>query len=93
MNTCSLRKTVVSKLGGSVLVNADSCGQAALFIVRRLHRCAEERFVVVVSARKGMTDELEQLARGIYQLPEPAHVGPTLGNGRTTIRHAAHVAS
>src|ERR1700682_2837347 len=71
MDSCSLRKTVVIKLGGSVLVDAKSHGQAARFIVRRLHRCAEERFVVVVSAQKGLTDELEELARGITRNPNP----------------------
>jgi aspartate kinase len=71
MESCSSRKTVVIKLGGSVLVDADSYGQAARFIVRRLHRCAEERFVVVVSAQEGLTDELEALARGITKHPNP----------------------
>jgi len=71
MKSCSLRKTVVIKLGGSVLVDADSYGRAAQFIVRRLHRCAEERFVVVASAQEGLTDELETLARGIAKEPNP----------------------
>ncbi len=71
MKSCSLRKTVVIKLGGSVLADADSYGQASRFIVRRLHRCAEERFVVVVSAQEGLTDELESLARGITKEPNP----------------------
>jgi aspartate kinase len=69
MESCSLRKTVVIKLGGSVLVDADSYGQASRFIVSRLHRCAEERFVVVVSAQEGLTDELEALARRITRDP------------------------
>ncbi|HET8925249.1 MAG TPA: hypothetical protein VFN26_19865 [Candidatus Acidoferrum sp.] len=71
MDGGSLRKTVVSKLGGSVLVDADSYGQASRFIVRRLHRRPEERLVVVVSAQKGHTDELEELARGITNHPNP----------------------
>jgi len=71
MESCSLRTTVVIKLGGSVLVDADSYGRASRFIVRRLHRCAEERFVVVVSAQKGLTDELEELARRITRHPNP----------------------
>lgn len=69
MDSCSFRKTVVIKLGGSVLVGANSYGQASRFIVRRLHRCAEERFLVVVSAQNGLTDELERLARGIAVCP------------------------
>ena len=57
-----LRRVVVIKLGGSVLVDKESYREAARFLVRRLHRCSSERFVVVVSAEKGLTDELERLA-------------------------------
>jgi aspartate kinase len=57
------------KLGGSVLTDDDSYRNAARFLVRRLHKCSRERFVVVVSARKGATDELERLARGITNYP------------------------
>jgi len=39
--------------------------------VRRLHRWAEERFLIVVSAQNGTTDELERLARGISTNPNP----------------------
>src|ERR1700730_12827479 len=69
MDSCSFRKTVVIKLGGSVLVDADSYALASQFIVRRLDRCAEKRFVVVVSAQEGLTDELEELAREIAKHP------------------------
>src|SRR3984893_12212148 len=71
VGSCSLRKTVVIKLGGSVLVDADSYAEASRFIERRLHGCAEESFVVVVSAQEGLTDELEKLARGITKHPNP----------------------
>ncbi len=71
MKSCSLQKTVVIKLGGSVLVDAKSYGQVAQFVVCRLHRCTEERFVVVLSAQEGLTDELEELARGITKHPNP----------------------
>jgi aspartate kinase len=71
MDSCSFRKTVVIKLGGSVLVDANSYGQASRFIVRRLHRCVEDRLVVVVSAQEGLTDDLERLARGITNHPNP----------------------
>jgi aspartate kinase len=71
MESCSLRKTVVIKLGGSVLVDVKSYGQVSRFIQRRLHRCASERLVVVVSAQHGLTDELEALARGITMYPNP----------------------
>jgi aspartokinase len=56
MDSCSVRKTVVIRLGGSVHLGASSYRQASRFIVRRLHRCDEERFVVVVSAQEGLTD-------------------------------------
>jgi len=71
MNSCGARRIVVIKLGGSVLVDDESYHQAARLLVRRLHKCSEERFVVVVSARKGLTDELERLARGITDCPNP----------------------
>jgi aspartate kinase len=66
-----LRRVVVIKLGGSVLVDEESYRQAARFLVRRMHRCSGEHFVVVVSAQKGLTDELEELARGITGEPNP----------------------
>ena len=71
MESCSSRKTVVIKLGGSVLVDASSYKEVSRFIVGRLHLRAEERFLVVVSAQEGLTDELEQLARGITNHPNP----------------------
>ena len=71
MDGCQTRRVVVIKLGGSVLVDDESYRQAARFLVRRLHRCAEERVVVVVSAREGLTNELEELACGITRHPNP----------------------
>jgi aspartate kinase len=71
MDSCGPRRIVVIKLGGSVLLDDNSYRQAARFLVRRMHKCSEERFVVVVSARKGLTDELERLARGITSYPNP----------------------
>jgi aspartokinase len=71
MDGCRLRRVVVIKLGGSVLTDDESNRKAARFLVRRLHEGSEERFVVVVSARKGLTDELERLARGITGYPNP----------------------
>ena len=69
MDSCSTRKIVVIKLGGSVLTDENSYRDAARFLVRRLHKCSREQFLVVVSARKGVTDELERLARGITNYP------------------------
>jgi aspartate kinase len=62
----------VIKLGGSVLVDQAAYQEAARFLARRLHaHNVEERLVVVVSARKGMTDELERLARDTTLYPNP----------------------
>jgi aspartate kinase len=71
MEYCSDYKVVVIKLGGSILVSEDSYRQAAKFLVRRLHECSRERFVVVVSAQGGQTDELETLARSVTRYPNP----------------------
>jgi aspartate kinase len=71
MEYCSDYKVVVIKLGGSILVSEDSYQQAARFLVRRSHECSRERFVVVVSAQGGQTDELEKLARGVTPDPNP----------------------
>ncbi len=62
---------VVGKLGGSVLVDESSYGEAARFLVRRLQTRNEERLVVVVSAQKGVTDELERIARNTTLYPTP----------------------
>jgi aspartate kinase len=69
MSGCENSRIVVVKLGGSVLADEDSYRQAARFLVRRLHKCSAERFLVVVSARKGVTDELERVASGITSDP------------------------
>src|SRR6266849_10793388 len=69
MDGCRLGRVVVIKLGGSVLTDDESYRKAARFVVRRLHRCAEERFLIVVSAQNGTTDKLERLARGITANP------------------------
>jgi len=67
----SRQRIVVLKLGGSVLVDDASYQEAARFLARRLHMRNEERLVVVASARKGMTDELEQVARNTTLYPNP----------------------
>jgi aspartate kinase len=71
MDDCSHKKIVVIKLGGSVLVDDSSYQEAARFLVRRLQTRNEERLVVVVSARKGITDELERHARDTTLYPNP----------------------
>src|SRR5260370_8446640 len=74
MDGCRLGCVVVIKLGGSVLVDDEAYRQAARFLVSRLHECSEERFLTVVSAQNGLTDELEKLARGITRYPNPRTV-------------------
>jgi aspartate kinase len=64
-----LRNVAVIKLGGSVLSDEESYHRAARYLVRRLHKCSRDRFVVVVSAQKGLTNELERLALGITGYP------------------------
>jgi len=68
---CPRRKIVVIKLGGSVFLNDASYREAARFLIRRSHKCADEKFVVVVSALSGHTDGLERLARDITSSPNP----------------------
>ena len=71
MEQHSHRKIVVLKLGGSILIDDSSYEEAARFLVRRLQTRNEERLVVVVSARKGITDELERHARDTTLYPNP----------------------
>src|SRR5260370_30861686 len=65
----SRQRIVVLKLGGSVLVDESCYAEAARFLARRLQTRNEERLVVVVSARKGITDELERHARDTTLYP------------------------
>jgi aspartate kinase len=83
MDGRSSRRTVVIKLGGSVLVDANSYKEASRFIVRRLHLSADERFLVVVSAQEGLTDELDQIARGITRHPNPRTLDLLWSTGET----------
>ena len=67
---CSTNKRiVVIKVGGSVLEDTAAYEACAKFLVRRLRSCSEERFVVVVSAQQGITDELERLASDMVVSP------------------------
>jgi aspartate kinase len=65
------KRVVVIKLGGSVLVDDNSYRDAARFLARRLQTRNEERLVIVASARKGITDELERLAHDTTLYPSP----------------------
>jgi aspartate kinase len=64
-------QVVVVKLGGSVLADDNSYRGAAASLARRLESYAERQIVVVVSARKGVTDALERQARDTTAFPDP----------------------
>jgi aspartate kinase len=69
MNGSRARALAVVKIGGSVLPDGRAYAAIARFLVRRLHACPGERFVVVVSAQDGVTNSLEQAAREIQRAP------------------------
>lgn len=81
MEACGAPRIVVIKLGGSVFLNDESYRQAAGFLVRRLHKCANERLVVVVSALSGHTDGLERLATAIVSSPSRRALDLLLSTG------------
>ncbi len=60
---------VVVKFGGSVLTGAGAYRRAARFLRARLEAAPGERYVAVVSAQEGVTDELERAARDIVRAP------------------------
>jgi aspartate kinase len=60
----------VIKVGGSILTGTQSYRKAAAFVRNRLEVAPKERLVVVVSAQKGATDDLEQAARTIVPSPK-----------------------
>ncbi len=83
MHDSESRRVVVTKVGGSVLVGQQSYQRTANFLARRLSKCREERFVVVVSAQNGHTDELERLAGGVVGRPNPATLDLLWSTGET----------
>jgi aspartate kinase len=62
-------RIVVVKVGGSVLTGTKAFRRAALFLKHRCDLAPNEKFVVVVSARKRVTDRLEGQARRIVHTP------------------------
>jgi aspartokinase len=66
---CSEPNIVVVKLGGSVLTGVKAFRRAALFLKSRGEETPQDRYVVVVSAQKGLTDTLERRARNIVRTP------------------------
>ncbi len=63
---------VVIKLGGSVLTGPSAFQRAAGSIADLVRKRADERYVIVVSAELGQTDDLSKLARTIVRTPDPA---------------------
>lgn len=61
---------VVVKLGGSVLTGLPAFERCAEAVRRDLNAAPHERWVVVVSAEQGLTDQLESLARGLNPSPD-----------------------
>lgn len=64
------RRTVVWKIGGSVLTDRAAYPRAAAAVADALETDAETRLVVVVSAQQGVTDALEREARDVVGMPE-----------------------
>ena len=63
------RHITVVKIGGSILPNARAYQRAAIFLRSRLSAVPAERYVVVVSAQDGTTDELQREAQSIHGRP------------------------
>jgi len=63
-------KIVVLKMGGSVLTGSRAFRRAAMFLKRHSESVANERLVVVVSAQKLATDQLERQAQQIIGAPD-----------------------
>lgn len=63
-----MKRLLVVKLGGSVLADEQAVSEAARFISKV---AAQASVVVVVSALKGVTDELVRKARTLSDTPDP----------------------
>jgi aspartate kinase len=61
----------VLKIGGSVLRDDASFASVARYLSGRLEANPDERLVVIVSARYGLTDELLDAARSVAGEPDP----------------------
>jgi len=77
-----MNDVTVLKIGGSVLTGAEGYATAAAFVSARLQQTTD-RFVVVVSAEYGHTDELYQEATAIGATPDPALLDLLWSTGET----------
>ena len=82
MNKSEFSEIVVIKFGGSVLDDGQAIGQAAALITRILGKGVG--VVVVVSAMKGVTDNLLTLSRGVNPNMEASLVDELLSSGEKT---------
>src|ERR1700691_2509303 len=65
------RQITVVKIGGSILPNAKAYQRAAMFLRIKVSAAPTARFVVVVPAQDGTTDELQREAQSIHPEPSP----------------------
>jgi aspartate kinase len=72
MRSVEKSRTVVVKLGGSVLVDLPSYHACARLLRERLEREPGVRLVAIVSARFGETDALLAMARSVADAPDAA---------------------
>ena len=77
-----MRDVTVLKLGGSVLNGPEGYASAAAFVAERVH-ASQDRFVIVVSAEYGHTDELYREAAAIDATPDPALLDLLWSTGET----------
>ncbi len=82
MSKSEFSEIIVIKFGGSVLDDGRAIGQAAALIARTLGRGVG--VVVVVSAMKGVTDNLLTLSRGVNPNMEASLVDELLSSGEKT---------
>lgn len=75
-------RSVVVKLGGSVLRDAEAIGEAAGWVKRMAVRGVG--VVVVVSALKGVTDDLQRAVKNLSDNPDPALMAEILSMGERT---------
>ncbi|MDG6954488.1 MAG: ACT domain-containing protein [Nitrososphaerota archaeon] len=82
MSKSEFSEIVVVKFGGSVLDDGQAIGQAAALIARTLGKGVG--VVVVVSAMKGVTDNLLTLSKGVNPNMEASLVDELLSSGEKT---------
>ena len=75
-------RSVVVKLGGSVLRDVEAIAEAAGWVKRMAEKGVG--VVVVVSALKGVTDELQQTVKNLSRSPDPALMAEILSMGERT---------